>query len=217
MRRIGIISALDIEIDYIIKNVVLLDKIKQQYTHYCCLYKDMQLVIAVCGIGAVKAGACAEEMVNMFKVSTIINMGVAGSLDDSLCPLDIIIANKIINVCTIEDGKLVINGTVDLNLDRLMTIVDRRAIEQFNITYGAFLTTHTFLMEREKASGLNKTVRCVEMEGYAIAQVTNNYNIEFYAIRCITDMANCTASIDYKTNERGAAVKVGRFILDALH
>ena len=94
---IGIIGAMDIEIEHI--NAVMEEK--EEFTVSGALYTKgtidgKDVVTAVCGIGKVFAAMCAQTMIVKFGADTVINTGVAGGLTDKTDILDTVVATALV-------------------------------------------------------------------------------------------------------------------------
>ena len=76
---IGIIGAMDEELDAILKEVTDLKEIKLKIrTFYKGYINNKEVVIVKAGIGKVNAAITTTLLIENFKVSSIINIGVAG-------------------------------------------------------------------------------------------------------------------------------------------
>jgi len=80
---IGIIGAMSIEVEG------LLGKMKTDeaitiggVTFHTGELANKKVVVARCGVGKVHAAMCAQTMIINFPVSAIINLGVAGAIDN---------------------------------------------------------------------------------------------------------------------------------------
>ena len=91
---IGLIAAMESELRLIKDKLVgVTAETKGGITFYRGIYKDKDIVAAVCGIGKVFAAMCAEAMIISYSPDVIINTGVAGSLSDKLHVLDCAVAD----------------------------------------------------------------------------------------------------------------------------
>jgi len=80
MKTIGIIGAMDVEIE-LIKNKMTVENEKQYagFTFYLGKYKCLNIVLTTCGVGKVNASSCTQILIDRFNVTEIINTGIAGS------------------------------------------------------------------------------------------------------------------------------------------
>ena len=90
---IGIIGAMDEEVskikeklsDVTIKRIASMD-------FYEGKLQDLDVVVVRSGIGKVNAGICAQILADIYKVSAIINTGIAGSLNAEINIGDIVLS-----------------------------------------------------------------------------------------------------------------------------
>ena len=76
---IGIIGAMQVEIDTLIKDVTnLKEEVKGIRTFYTGTINDKEVVIVIAGIGKVNAGITTSLLVENYDVKAIVNIGVAG-------------------------------------------------------------------------------------------------------------------------------------------
>ena len=90
---IGIIGAMDEEVEQLVEVM----EITREETKACMTFKAGKLagkdvVIVRSGIGKVNAGICAQILVDRFGVDTLINTGIAGSLDAQIDIGDMVIS-----------------------------------------------------------------------------------------------------------------------------
>ena len=81
MKLIGIIGAIDVEIQLIKNNMTLLDE--KQYAgfkFYVGKYKNLDVVLVSCSVGKVNASSCTQILIDTFNVTEIINTGIAGGV-----------------------------------------------------------------------------------------------------------------------------------------
>src|SRR5574344_609619 len=96
-KTIGIIGAMDEEvhkIKEILTDVTITDIASMEF--YEGKLYDVDVVIVRSGIGKVNAGICAQILADRFKVSAIINTGIAGSLNADINIGDIVLSTDAI-------------------------------------------------------------------------------------------------------------------------
>ena len=84
--KIGIIGAMDIEIELLTSKMSDFNKI--EYAHlvfYEGKLCEKNVVIVKSGIGKVNAAICAQILITKFNVTNVINTGIAGGMDGSGC------------------------------------------------------------------------------------------------------------------------------------
>ncbi len=200
---------------------------------------------AVClgmtGIGKVNAAISATQMCERATPSMIVFTGVAGGLDPSLDIGDVVIGETLIQhdagvlgddgIATYQAGHIpFFNPTDEFGFhpsDRLLDPV-RRAVADAprdlvggRIVLGTILTGDQFLeSERERERLWQRfSAQAIEMEGAAVAQVAERYDLDHLALRTISDRAGQASSVDFsRFLERVArqTVAVLRLVLDAV-
>lgn len=222
-KRIGIIGAMDCEVDPLIAQMehaqtLTVGSIK--FTQGTLCGKDT--VIARCGIGKVFAAMCAQTMILHFGVSAIVNVGVAGSLCDGLRIGDIAVATKTVqhdmDTSPIGDPVGLISGINLVYLPCSARLCDLLAscIEAQGVHYlrGTVASGDVFVAspaQRARITDNFDAVAC-EMEGAAICQVCYANSVEVGILRAISDNCNDPSTMDYQTF-RDSSAKVGCKIL----
>ena len=115
MIDIGIIGAMDIEVEYLTS---LLEE--RETVDFCGLKFNTgtifgkKLAIVKCGIGKVFAAMAASAMIAKFSPRLIVNSGVGGALSSGLRPLDVVVAEKLLqhdmDTSALGDAKGLISG-----------------------------------------------------------------------------------------------------------
>lgn len=195
---IGIIGAMDIEIEHI--NAVMENK--EEITVSGALYTKGKLhgkdvVTAVCGIGKVFAAMCAQTMIVKFGADKIINTGVAGGLTDKTDILDTVVATALVqhdmDTTYFGDPKGMISGINVVEFPCDSTIAEKiTANVEGNCVRGIVASGDCFVCDNDKKKEISETFNAVacEMEGAAIAQVCYVNKVPFCVLRSISDGAN---------------------------
>lgn len=231
MHKIGIIVAMDVEIDYLraaLKNPV--------HTHisgmdfYEGSLQGVPVVLACSGIGKVCAAMCAQTMILRFNPDSIIGGGIAGGLI-KLPHGGLVIGDKmlqhdfILSAFGYEDGYLPSLKTVYISADTQMVKDMIGTALSLGIPYsvGPIASGDCFVNTSEKKEYITNTYQAVacEMEGAAIAQVCAMNEIPFCVIRCISDSADESANDDIESNEElashGSAILILGYIKRISH
>ena len=114
-KPIGIIGAMDIEVDGIVASMsnTTIEEISG-VKYYSGTLSNKNVVVAKCGIGKVFAAICSQTMILKYNPCVIINTGVAGSLSNELNILDVAVADKVVqhdmDTSAIGDPKGLISG-----------------------------------------------------------------------------------------------------------
>ncbi len=217
---IGIIGAMDIEIEHI--NSVLENK--EEYTVSGALYTKGKLggkdvVTAVCGIGKVFAAICAQTMIIKFGAEKIINTGVAGGLTEETDILDTVVATALVqhdmDTTYFGDPKGMISGinVVEFNCDEAITEKICANVEG-KCLRGIIASGDAFIADENKKKDIAETFNAIacEMEGASIAQVCYVNKVPFCVLRTISDGAN-GQEMSYEKFRVVAAEKAAKVII----
>ncbi len=220
---IGIIGAMDIEIEHI--NSVLENK--EEFTVSGALYTKGTLagkdvVTAVCGIGKVFAAMCAQTMIIKFGAEKIINTGVAGGLTVETDILDTVVATAMVqhdmDTTYFGDPKGMISGinVVEFNCDESIAEKICENVEG-KCLRGIIASGDAFIADDVKKKNIAETFNAVacEMEGASIAQVCYVNKVPFSVLRTISDGAN-GEEMSYEKFRVVAAEKAAKLIIKAI-
>lgn len=160
---------------------------------YECHAGGCQAVLAVSGLGRVRAEAAIRTILEERSPSAVISLGFAGGLVAGQRAGDIVVARLLIPTRSILNGKP--NPRVSEALDADQTLVDKAldVLETLRLRYrtGACVTTSQ-LVSRPEAKmrlGLEADALAVEMESFWIALACHERNVPFLAVRAIVDTA----------------------------
>ncbi len=220
---IGIIGAMDIEIEHI--NAVMEEK--EEFTVSGALYTrgtidGKDVVTAVCGIGKVFAAMCAQTMIVKFGADTVINTGVAGGLTDKTDILDTVVATALVqhdmDTTYFGDPKGMISGinVVEFPCDKALAEKITANVEG-NCVRGIVASGDCFIADNDKKKEISETFKAVacEMEGAAIAQVCYVNKTPFCVLRTISDGAN-GEEMSYEKFREVAAEKAANIIIKTI-
>ncbi len=220
---IGIIGAMDIEVEKIkaflteteTETVSGVDFVRGKFN-------DKDVVVAKCGVGKVFAGLCAEAMILKYNPELIINVGVAGCLDETLKIGDIVIADS---VCQHDMDTSPLGDPVgmlsDINIIKIPA--DEKACELFSecakelslpYSVGTIASGDQFVSSADKKKFIidNFGAKSCEMEGGAIGHVCYVNNVPFAVLRAMSDGADDGAKMDFPTFAKMAAENSTRVI-----
>ena len=195
---LGIIGAMDKETGILFDSMA--DKRETEYGYSRFVrgtLEGVECVTARCGIGKVHAAVCAYQLIRELGADRVINIGVAGALEEKLGIADAVIASSAvqhdIDTSPIGDPVGLISGPniVHIPCDERMTGLITRAAELSGIrsTVKAIVTGDRFVCGREDKSRLADLfgAAACDMEGGAIAQVCWAAGIPYAALRKVSD------------------------------
>ena len=214
---LGIIGAMDQEVAEI-KNQMTDVRIERAAAmdFYRGKLRGKDVVVVRSGVGKVNAAVCTQILADRYGVDAVVNTGIAGSLRNEINIGDIVLATDAVQHdmdATCFDypaGKIpqmdVYEFKADEKLRELAKECSKEVIPDVGVFEGRVLSGDQFVSSREKKNWLTETFGgyCTEMEGAAIAQAAYLNGIPFLVIRSISDKADDSADIDYKTFEMKA-------------
>jgi adenosylhomocysteine nucleosidase len=205
------------------------------------ILEGKKVVIAYTGIGKVNAAMSTAILISHFHPSEVIFTGIAGGLNPSLNPSDIVLGREVVqhDLNFIYDDSLVsyqpsspiteIKNPVFFSSDSVLLSLAEEAAKQVKlelypiegmdynpkIITGIIATGDAFIASRIKKEALIKRFHAdaVEMEGAAVAQVCYQYKIPFIIIRSISDSADQNADMDIEKFLKVAATNANRLVI----
>lgn len=212
---IGIIGAMDEEILHLRENIENIKEIDcLNFKIYSGQYAGKKVVFMRSGIGKVNAAVSSQILINDFKVTSIINTGIAGSLLDTISIGDIVISNETqqydidVTVFGYKEGEIPRMDTSIFKADENLIRVCSNIVEgEAKVHVGKIVSGDKFVSKNELKAKLRNEFNafCVDMESASIGHVCYLYNIPYVAIRCISDNADETAEVKYSNFDKYAA------------
>ena len=220
--RIGIIGAMDIEINALLS---MMEDIDEQVISGICFHSGkihgVCVVAAVAGVGKVNAAVCAQTMILKYAPDCLINVGVAGGLAKGLRVGDIVVAGSVVehdmDTSPLGDEKGYITG-----LDRVYMECDERISgimyecakknPGINVIKGIIASGDQFIASDEARSRIINefNAAAAEMEGASVGHVCAMNNVPFAVLRAMSDTADNDAPVSFpEFAKRAAAVSVG--------
>lgn len=222
---IGIIGAMEEEVAHL-KEAMQVEKTVERaaMTFVKGKLDGKDVVVVRSGIGKVNAGICAQILADLFEVDTLINTGVAGSLDAALDIGDIVISTDAVqhdmDVSALGDpvGQIPRMDTFAFPADERLVQLAVQANEEVNPDIHTF-TGRVVSGDQFVSDGAVKErlvtqfqAKCTEMEGAAIAQAAYLNKISCVIIRAISDKADNSSTMDYAAFEKQAITHTVRLV-----
>ncbi len=231
---IGIIGAMQSEVERLLAAMENKETVRAagaDFTRGRIAGKDV--VVVMCGIGKVCAGAIAQCMIDRFGVSAIVNTGVAGGLDERLEIGDLVEATDAIQhdfdltafgyargymPCAGGDKQLPSRFVADPELSDRFVDAFTSAGCRGKVIRGTVVSGDIFVSDPDLKNALIRDYKAAatEMEGAAIAQICRLNEVPFAVVRAISDLAGKEANISFDTFEIQAAEQSSRTILRML-
>ena len=218
MTKIGIIGAMELEVEQLKKEMAVKSVVKKAGMDFFeGTLSDVPVVVVRSGIGKVNAALCVQILADVFQVSHVINTGVAGSLNAKLDIGDILISRDALHhdmdttIFGYQPGEVPQMGFREFRADERMMELAREACEKVNpdirVMFGRVVSGDQFISSKEVKERLVALFQgdCAEMEGASIAHGAYLNGLPFVIIRAISDKADDSAEMDYPTFEAAAA------------
>ena len=214
MVRVGIIGAMDVEVERICQNV------SGPILHQVCgldflegFLAETPVVVVRSGVGKVNAALCAQLLITKFKITHLINTGVAGALASGLNVLDLVISTEVMyhdvdatnwgyENCTVPGMPRTFEANQELV--KIAAAACEKLFPNKTIIQGIIASGDQFIGSNEMKNKIKELCNpaCVEMEGAAIGHVASINRIPFVVIRCMSDMADDNGESTARFNEK---------------
>ena len=177
-------------------------------------------VLVKCGVGKVNAARTTQILIDNFDIESIINVGVAGGLNNNINIGDIVIGEKLvqhdfdITAFGYEKGYISETGRFFESDKSLIEKCKKVKIGNVQIRIGTIASGDIFCTDIKMKEKIRTKFNadCVEMEGASIAQTAYLSDVPFLVIRAISDIPNGNNQIDYDKFVVKAAKNCAEFI-----
>ncbi|MBQ1628332.1 MAG: 5'-methylthioadenosine/adenosylhomocysteine nucleosidase [Treponema sp.] len=234
MKKIGIIGAMDVEVNLLLEKIQKDGGYKKTEAGSLAFYEGnlcgCSVVIVKSGIGKVNAALCAQRLIIQFGVDCIINSGIAGCMAKGLGVFDFAVSTEAVyhdvDVTTwgYKCGQIPQMKTSVFEADKKLIDFAKSAFEKselaakHKIMLGRIASGDQFICDPALKALIKERMNpiCVEMEGAAIAHACWLNGIPFVILRCISDMADDSQECTYEFNEKAAAEESSCMLMEML-
>lgn len=224
---LGIIGAMDEEVAKLKEHMTEVEvTTKASMDFYKGKLNGKDVVVVRSGIGKVNAAICTQILVDDFKISAVINTGIAGSLRSEINIGDIVLSTDALEhdmeatAFGYPVGQIPRMDTLAFEADKALIELAEKCCAKVNpdikTFVGRVVSGDQFIASKEKKEWLieNFAGYCTEMEGAAIAHCAYLNKIPFLVIRAISDKADDSAQMDYPTFEALAIERSVKLMLE---
>ncbi|HLQ73336.1 MAG TPA: 5'-methylthioadenosine/S-adenosylhomocysteine nucleosidase [Bacillota bacterium] len=227
--KIGIIGAMDEEIQYLLEEMTH----KKEREVAGSLFVEGKIhakdvVLLKSGIGKVNAAIATTILHERYSPDAVINTGSAGGLDETCNVGDVVIASYVIHhdvdvtAFNYDFGQVPGMPTRFLADEQLNKIIEKIVINHDTVAHiGAIATGDSFMNNKDQVAKVMKhfpSTTAVEMEAASIAQVCHRYETPFVMIRALSDIAGKHSSISFDqfldTAAKNASSMIVNFIAE---
>ncbi len=230
MSKIGIIIAMDEELEQILHICDDIVKVEKRGIEFIdAQIKGKNCIIAKSGVGKVNAARTTQVMIYEFNPEYIINVGVAGGLNESLDIGDVIIAKSVVqhdfDITAFGHSKGYVPGignNIVCNeslLNKIQDMLDKTYEREYLVKLGIVATGDIFCTEIWMKNKIFAKFKAdvVDMECAAVAQICYLEKIPFIAIRSISDIPNKKNVETYENNLKLAAKRCSNVLREFLN
>lgn len=227
--RIGLIGAMQVEIEALVEHAVIEKKEElASMIFYVGTLSGTPCVIANCGAGKVNAAICAQIMLDLYQAKALINLGIAGGIGKDVHIGDLVVATACVeydydtSACGTDDqpGEVFLPGPVEKIMEfPCDQVLSQRLLEEAKRLYshvhsGVVATGDQFVASGEMGLRLNRQFQAIscEMEGAAVAHVCFLNHVPCAVLRSISDNANENGEVDFHTFAQESAHKAQRLM-----
>ncbi|MHC0035369.1 5'-methylthioadenosine/adenosylhomocysteine nucleosidase [Pseudoneobacillus sp. C159] len=222
MKKIGIIGAMQIELDLIINKMDHHQEIPHAgFPFHTGTLNGKDVVLTRCGVGKVNAAACTQILIDKYEVDCVINTGIAGGLSPEIGICDLVISTDVTHHDVRKDqmkNLFPFQETFSANKDLLELAKNACKITNLVSNYhvGRIISGECFVADKTLKETLisEYSPACVEMEGSAIGHVSFINNVPFLILRSISDNADDEAGATYLNFEKLAANQSASILLE---
>lgn len=233
MKKIGIIGAMQIEVDLLQQKMERCNIVERAgMAFYEGLLCGVSVVVVKSGAGKVNSAICAQILADLFGVTHIINTGVAGSLSAEVDYCDVVISTEVCyhdmhnEAMGYKPGEPPRPGWLLYTADKKMIDCAETACNKVlkeleeppEIHKGRIVTGDWFINTSErKAKVISKFGGlCTEMEVASIGHSAYLNGIPFVVIRAISDKADDSADVDFHSFELEAADRSAKVVQEMI-
>ncbi|MBA8758879.1 5'-methylthioadenosine/adenosylhomocysteine nucleosidase [Staphylococcus schleiferi subsp. coagulans] len=206
---IGIIGAMEEEIEILKSQMVGLEEIKIAHTvFYKGFLNDKEIILTQSGIGKVNVAISTALLINEFKPSYIINTGSAGALQPGLSLGDVVISSEVAyhdadarafgyEIGQIPGMPATYKADQELfeKVDKVLKSLSQNGKEGLIVSGDSFIGTNA---QRQTILASFAHALAAEMEAAAIAQTCFQFNTPFIITRAISDLADEEAGMTFE-------------------
>lgn len=207
--KIAVIGAMEEEVELLrntLQNTSTKTIANSEYTEGTYAGKDVVLLKS--GIGKVNAAMSTTILLNDYKPDVVINTGSAGGYDENLEVGAIVISDEVrhhdvdATIFGYEMGQVPQMPASFKSDERLMKLAEEAVAEigEHQFAVGLITTGDSFMNDPvrvEKVRGYFPTMKAVEMEAAAVAQVCYQFGTPFVVIRALSDIAGKQSNISF--------------------
>lgn len=208
--KIGIIGAMEPEVALLKEAIENVETTEHgPYTFYSGQLQGQDVVLVQSGIGKVAAAVATTLLLTHFNPDCVINTGSAGGFDAELEVGDVVISNEVrhhdvdVTAFNYEIGQ-VPQMPAAFKAHPVLIETAEQSVKQVGdvkVKTGLITTGDSFMCDPVRIDQCREnfpTMKAVEMEGAAIAQVCHQLSVPFVVIRSLSDIAGKESPVSFE-------------------
>lgn len=226
--KIAVIGAMEQEVELLraaLENTTTETIANSEYT--TGTYEGKDVVLLKSGIGKVNAGMSTTILLEKYQPDVVINTGSAGGFDTSLKVGDIVISDEVrhhdvdVTAFGYEIGQMAGMPAAYHSDEKLIEVAKQAVAEvgEHASALGLICSGDVFMSNPVRVEAVRKdfpTMKAVEMEAAAVAQVCYQFNTPFVVIRALSDIAGQESNISFDEFLPVAAKHSTQIVLKAI-
>lgn len=192
---IGIIAAMDTEVEAIIQLAEVEKKEIHGITFYEGTLANQSIVVMKSGVGKGNAAMASTILMEHYTLDAVVNIGTAGGLKPEEQILDAVLSERVVQHdfdTSAVDNDAGIGLYFDADAALLKLCEEVLQDLKVKVHKGLVASGDQFIAGEEMLDKLNTRfpdAMCAEMEAGAVAQVCSHYQIPFVILRSLSDVA----------------------------
>lgn len=190
-------------------------------------YEGKEVVLLKSGIGKVNAAMSTTILLEKFNPKVVINTGSAGGFDAALKVGDIVISDEVrhhdvdVTAFGYEIGQMAGMPAAYKSDEQLMEVAKQavKEVGEHNYSVGLICSGDVFMSNPARVEAVRKdfpSMKAVEMEAAAVAQVCHQFETPFVVIRALSDIAGQESSMSFDEFLPVAAKHSTEIVLNAI-
>jgi adenosylhomocysteine nucleosidase len=196
---IAIIAATRDDVSELLKRGRFREERKGKHRTYYESKHRPHVIVAVGGIGAERAAACVDEVVDRYGPATVISTGFAAGIQPELKTGDIVLCDQIRQVDSLTDDV----NAKSIESGLLITRDDR-------VIVGMCLTVPTVVTDVETKREIRQRLypSIIDMESYWVCNAAKEKGVDCIVVRVVLDTAeqDLPGIVQYIAEDSGSAV-----------
>lgn len=208
-KRIGLIFAFKKEAEPILnENFSLITK--EPFRIFKGMIENIEAILALSGLGKIKASACTQYLINNFDIDFFINAGSCGGVCPKYNIKDVLMAT----LCIEYDFKSIREGTPQIPVNDFFINIARSINLQYAVLGSADSNADSF----EKKKKLhNMGIQIADWEGIAVLKTAKINKKEAVIIKVITDSSTTNFEEEFIKNLSECSIKLSYVIKKFIH